>query len=139
MWIKNFILCKKYPFLIVRNRFTGKKYGYKTTELDYLPTGWRKTFGIKICKDIKNVLKKSSDKNFWKKEYRITQIKEKYGSLRWYSGAIPVDVADEYNKVIDKYEKISAETCISCGEKTEIKNHSGWFEPICDICERKYM
>lgn len=45
------------------------------TELDAMEPGWRKAFGIQMCKEIKKELKKY---NFLYK-YRITQIKEKFG------------------------------------------------------------
>ena len=82
-YIRNFFLCKKYPFLQIRNVWHGEKYGYEFTELDSLPRGWKKKFGIKISKDLLILFRKSATKNFHK-QYRISQIKEKYGSLRWY-------------------------------------------------------
>lgn len=139
MWIKNFILCRKYPFLRVKNLWNGKRYGYKTTELDFLPKGWNKSFGIKICEDIKSVLKKSKEKDFWKKEYRITQIKEKYGSLRWYDFGVPHDVFDDYEKVISKYEEISKVTCYNCGKEAKMRNCGGLYEPLCDKCNKEFI
>lgn len=76
------------------------------TELDAMEPGWRKTFGIKMCKEIKTALKK----NNCLRKYRITQIKEKFGTLRWYDTGAPKEV---YN-IISKYEQISAKTCIDC-------------------------
>lgn len=41
-------LVEKYPFLLPRNRWTGKvqeDYDYSYTELDGMPDGWRKAFG----------------------------------------------------------------------------------------------
>lgn len=45
------------------------------TELDAMPDGWRKVFGIQMCKEIKQELKKYN----YLYKYRITQIKEKFG------------------------------------------------------------
>ena len=45
------------------------------TELDAMEPGWRKAFGIQMCKDIRKQLWKEG--NLFK--YRITQIKEKFG------------------------------------------------------------
>jgi hypothetical protein len=45
------------------------------TELDAMPDGWRKAFGIQMCKDLKKVLKQYN----YLYKYRIMQIKEKYG------------------------------------------------------------
>ena len=101
------------------------------TELDDLDSGWRKNFGIKICKDIRRQLIKEG-RLF---SYRITQIKEKYGELRWYDNGS----SDEIQKIIAKYEDISRRTCIICG-KPATKISSGYVCPFCDehIEDRKY-
>jgi hypothetical protein len=120
----NKALIEKYPFLLPKNRFTGKAsedYDYSYTELDSMPNGWRKAFGLEMCEEIKEAL---ADYLY---EYRITDIKEKYGSLRWYDAGAPEAV---YN-IISKYQKISAVTCISCGEPAT-KITEGWISPYCD-------
>lgn len=103
------------------------------TELDAMPTGWRKAFGIQMCKEIKHALIKVGGKKALYK-YRITQIKEKYGELRWYDAYSYVDV----QKIIQKYEYISARTCINCGDLaagyTPIEY---WKSPYCDNCKPK--
>lgn len=100
------------------------------TELDAMPKGWRKCFGIQMCKEIKASLKRSN----YLYKYRIMQIKEKYGSLRWYDGAAP----EEVHRIIQKYEYISERTCILCGRPaTKISN--GWLSPYCDDCYNKYF
>lgn len=95
------------------------------TELDAMEKGWRKTFGIKMCKEIKTALKRDG----WLYKYRITQIKEKYGSLRWYDN----HYTEELQTIIDKYEQLSASTCIICG-KPATKTSTGWISPYCDEC-----
>lgn len=132
--IKNYMLCKKFPFLKVRNRFDGKFCGYDFTELDALPQGWYDTFGIAICQDIKNCLKKSKTKGFVKK-YRIAQIKEKWGYLHWYDNGVPSDISKEFYEIINKYEEISMKTCIRCGKNGKIVNNRGWYEPLCEECK----
>jgi hypothetical protein len=96
-------------------------YDYSYTELDSMPTGWRKAFGLQMCDEIKEALGDQLH------DYRITDIKEKYGSLRWYDAGANESV---YN-VISKYEKISAITCISCGDPAT-KVTKGWISPYCD-------
>ena len=135
-YIKNFILCKKYPFIRVKNVWTHKKYGYSSTELDMLPYGWKIKFGEDICKELSELFKKSQVKHFNRK-YFITQIKEKYGTLRWYDNGVPEDIFKEYMDIINKYEELSAKTCICCGEEAETRNVGGWYEPLCDKCFRE--
>jgi hypothetical protein len=91
--------------------------------------GWRKAFGIQMCEELKAQLKK--DHYLYK--YRITQIKEKWGYLRWYDEGH----TDSIHDIIHKYEKISWNTCIMCG-KPATKITSGWISPYCDNCYPKY-
>ena len=95
------------------------------TELDSMPTGWRNAFGIQMCKEIKRALIDAGGRKMlhW---YRITQIKEKYGSLRWYDTGAP----EEVQKIIAKYEYISERTCIVCGKSADYIT-KGWIEPYC--------
>ena len=95
------------------------------TELDAMPTGWREAFGIQLCKDLRRQLIK--DRFLF--SYRIAQIKEKWGSLRWYSACASKDV---YN-ILNKYEDLSYNICINCG-KPATKISSGWISPYCDDC-----
>ena len=97
------------------------------TELDAMDTGWRKAFGIQMCKEIKAELKKH--KFLYK--YRIVQIKEKWGYLHWYDSGTPKD--SKIYDIIRKYEQISAKTCGVCG-KPATKISKGWIYPYCDDC-----
>ena len=103
------------------------------TELDAMDDGWRKAFGIQMCKEIKKELKKH--KFLYK--YRIVQIKEKWGYLHWYDTGIPKD--SSIYEIIRKYEDISSKTCIVCG-KPATKMSTGWISPYCDDCigNKKY-
>jgi len=107
-------------------------------------------------------------------DYKSCQIKEKYGTLRWYLGAdralhpaccellLDADLSDEewaaheetadhlahhdrfaeaakrwlskrdlMEKVISRYEQISALTCEECGGPGELKVHGGWWKTTC--------
>lgn len=125
---KNKELVEKYPFLLPRNRWTGKAdddYDYSYTELDEMPEGWRKAFGEQMCAEITEALRKANYLN----EYRILQIKEKWGFLHWYDAGAP----DEVYQIINRYENLSARTCIRCG-KPATKLSMGWICPWCDDC-----
>lgn len=60
----------------------------------------------------------------------ITQIKEKFGSLRWYDHGCTEKMLRE---IIPKYENLSAYTCIRCG-KPATRITLGWICPFCDDC-----
>ncbi len=58
---------------------------------------------------------------------RVAQIKEKFGSLRFYA-----DNTDEYMEgLIDMAEKISTHVCEVCGNSGELRNTS-WTRTLCD-------
>ena len=96
-----------------------------STELDFMPEGWRKAFGIQLCKELRTQLIKEH-KLF---SYRILQIKEKYGYLHWYDNHYSVGISN----ILEKYEKISYRTCISCGKPAKYLS-SGWISPYCEKC-----
>ena len=113
-------LCEKYPFLLPRNRWTGlvhPDYDYSFTELDSMPTGWKKAFGEQMCEEIKQELE---DKG----------ILDKYRMLCWYDFGCTEKMLHE---IIPKYEELSKHTCICCG-KPATKVTLGWISPYCDEC-----
>lgn len=144
--IRNKELCERYPFLIPRNRWTGKilwEYPrsswfyvrpYTFTELDAMPTGWRKAFGIQMCEEIKNVLIKGK----YLHDYRVVQVKSKWAELRWYDDGAPSSIYHELQDVIDKYTELSRKTCICCG-RPATKLSCGWIDPFCTKCAEKYL
>ena len=126
--IKNFLLCLKYPFLKVRNVWTGKFAGYSGTYLDWFPDGWRKAFGEQFCKDLKKALIK--DNQLYK--FRFCDIKEKYGWLRLsHFGA-----GKNTNYVLNRYEQLSKCYCIHCGKPVRYIT-DGWIEYLCEDCAKE--
>lgn len=133
-------LCERYPFLRPRHVWTGDimwevpksdwRYitPYSWTELDNMPQGWRKAFGEQMCEEIREALIEAN----YLYEYSITQIKEKYGMLRWYDLGAPKKVHD----IIAKYESLSQRTCICCG-RPATKISLGWISPYCGKCANK--
>lgn len=70
-------------------------------------------------------------------EYRIHQIKEKFGSLRYYFELsesywqIPKDQRIDLTPVIAKYEAISKETCEATGRPGVLmQSPNGWFKTL---------
>ena len=125
-------LCKRYPFLIIR-AWDDKPIGFDFTYLDSMPEGWARAFGKQMCEDIRRVLVKAN----YLYGYRIMQVKEKYGSLRWYDAGAPSSIYRELQDVIDKYERLSERTCICCG-RPATKISLGWISPYCDECAEKF-
>ena len=124
-----------YPVLFVRTTYLNIRFPflrYKKNRIfdthcwyDCIPCGWRKAFGIQLCKELKAALKR----NNFLKEYNITTIKEKCGELEIYDNGAPAEVHD----IIAKYEYISYRTCIRCGRRAKYRTR-GWEYPYCEDC-----
>ena len=125
-------LIDKFPFLIPRNIWTDElidDYDYTYTLLDEMPIGWYKAFGVTMCEELAEKLKKAD----FLYDYRVVEIKEKYGELRWYDNGVPKKIYGEVSKIIDKYTELSRRTCVKCGNPAT-KISKGWISPWCDRC-----
>lgn len=125
-------LAANYPWVIPRNRNSDKvvsNYDYSYTELDQLPIGWNRAFGIAMCEDIQKVL----NKHRCTESFRILKIKEKYGSLRLYFTVDSKEAYKEINEIIEKYTDISIKTCIICGDEAQWVSQD-WISPYCEKC-----
>lgn len=131
----NYWLCYKYPWLIPHNRWTDEEiedFDFSYTELDGMPEGWKKAFGEQICEEIQKLLEEAD----YVYKYRILQIKEKFGGLRWYDNTVPESIRERLNAIITKYEDLSERTCVNCGAPAT-KISTGWISPWCDKCAEK--
>ncbi len=73
-----------------------------------------------------------------------TQIKEKYGTLRFYyeydsgKNTLPQEETDklyaEIAHIVSKYEDMSASVCECCGMKGKLRNDHTWLTTLCDKC-----
>lgn len=116
--LENKELVEKYPFFKLDD-------DYKYTMLDDMPKGWRKAFGDKFCEELLDAVKKADLLD----DFKIIQIKEKFGALRVYSNKYTDEIFDLFNK----YETLSETICIECG-KPATKITLGWISPYCDNC-----
>ena len=70
-------------------------------------------------------------------DYRVEQIKEKFGGLRYYYCS-PLDasefVRDHVEALVCAAEDASFEICELCGAKGELRNVQGWWRTLCDSC-----
>lgn len=67
-------------------------------------------------------------------DYTILQIKEKFGGLRYYIGALQEDVFDKVHGIIADAEEIAAKTCECCGEPGVLCRRGGWLKTLCQNC-----
>ena len=118
-------LIEEYPFLKLKYNLDDM---LTYTWLDDMPIGWRIAFGEQLCKEIKEELIKNNELD----SYKIIQIKEKFGGLRWYDNSgLP-----GMQFIIAKYEALSEKTCINCGKPANWIS-KGWISPYCDDCATK--
>ena len=81
-----------------------------------------------VCDLIKNLIDVGWDK-------KILQIKEKYGSLRFYIS----EGSDEIYKLIDKAENDSFTICESCGKVGKLRGNLSWIQVLCEDCSDKVV
>lgn len=127
--MKNKRLVKKYYWLMPTN-WEGKVDDY-FKDYHYIEWGWSygwdKAFGQMYMDELGAAIKESGQKDF-----RILQIKEKYGQTRLYcSGA-----CDKVHDIIRKYEVISENICYYCGKEAPMTD-DGWVLPQCFRCFSK--
>ena len=96
-------LIGQYPFL---RPWGTCPASFESTELDAMPAGWRIAFGEELCKEIMEELTRNNCVD----SYRIVQIKEKHGALRWYAQGGTERI---HREIVPKYEKLSKRICIS--------------------------
>lgn len=124
-------LLKKYPFLSPYDYVTGElpdDYDYSYIFPLEIPAGWDALF-LQFCEDAKKALIEAN----YLDNFRLSQVKEKYGQLRIYHEGAPREV----EIIIDKYEKMAGFICVDCGQPAEYMT-TGWILPVCKECSKKY-
>ena len=72
-------------------------------------------------------------------DYHISQIKEKFGTLRFYAGMqrefeneqAAKEMSDKFWALIDEAEAKSEVTCEVCGRPAKSDNSTGWIKTLC--------
>ena len=133
--ISNMELIKEYPWLQIKDS--------DAILLDLLPDGWRWLI-IDMCARIAQILDKY---NIDRSEYKVTDAKEKWGGLSWFSWLCDLDSIDNGIEGVDdttfryiqslitnierEYEQISENICMMCSR----------FKPkdkmVCTECENR--
>lgn len=99
-----------------KNPFRSKSYA---TWLFSINKGWRDLV-FNCTRELVNA--------GWNKN--LLQIKEKFGSLRYYIGS----ATEEQHKIISKYERLSYKTCQRCGSTDSVSQTEGWICTLCKNC-----
>ena len=64
------------------------------------------------------------------KDFRVIQVKEKYGGARIYCNCSTNEIED----LIEKTEEESYKTCELCGSKNNVTQTKGWISSLCGKC-----
>lgn len=96
----------------------------------YVGDGWLPLIK-QLCIDITVELEKLPKEERIK--FQVSQVKEKFGSLRFYADAV---FYGPINDLISKAEKDSESICEICGAPGKIKS-GGWLKALCDSCDTK--
>lgn len=65
-------------------------------------------------------------------EFRVLQVKEKFGGLRFYTGAAPSEVHDRISQAEDE----SYKTCEVCASKEDVTSEGSWIKTLCGECRK---
>lgn len=143
--VMNACLVTRWPFLL---RGHGNPVGCEdddgdvslsSTWLDDMPIGWKASFGLEMCEDLSAVM---GAYGIPTSSMVMEQVKEKYGSIRWYhtleaGDADPgtlTSLDDDMFDVIWAYEALSARTCVRCGIFRGVRLTRGYVLPVCRDC-----
>lgn len=109
-------LLEKYPQI-----FNPKPYciGYEIEE-HWIP------IIDKMCQEMMDYYEKNPDVPI----QRCVQMKEKFGTLRFYLEAY----TKELDIIINKAEKSTSKICLKCGSKDDVKPTKGWIKYLCKEC-----
>jgi len=117
---------KKYPLVCVGGH---RVEPMKVTPFGQVGIGWNSIL-IHLLARIQNHLEHNPK---LQKGFRIAQVKEKYGTLRFYT-----DGGDAYIEgAIDMAEGMSCSTCELCGNPGTTKEKQGWVNTFCVPCRKK--
>jgi len=84
-----------------------------------------------ILLELSEGIKKLIEEGKEDKDFFVIQVKEKYGTLRYYTSSYR---SEELEELIDKAEEKSAVTCELCGKPGELRDIGHWYTTMCTEC-----
>lgn len=130
-------LYKKYPKIFVQKDLsmtqTAMCWGLSCND------GWYRILDI-LCSQ----LQFNTDKNNYP-QVEATQVKEKYGGLRFYYTILHSDKENKWRErhcgeidgMISFAEYLSEDTCEDCGTMENVSQTKGWITTLCKKCMTK--
>ena len=65
-------------------------------------------------------------------DYTITQVKEKFGGLRYYIETVKPEFYEEVQTLINEAERKVSTLCEECGQPGVLRKDIGWMRTLCD-------
>lgn len=121
--VKNYdYLYNKYNHLFIKDEYRAiSMFGFECGD------GWYRILEQLIDHIDSYIKHKYKDQDF---NFKITQIKEKFGGLRFYFNG-----GDEIIHELTRYaEHMSYFTCEYCGSTTDVMRSQGWIVTACKNC-----
>ena len=131
----------RYPF------FSRELEGRGPSDVSFLdvPAGWLERVVLPLCEDIRELALGFDASGRVLCAYALDQVKEKFGTLRWYGRLDGVDddlsdVASDFLSAVDVAvcvaETISGQICADCGSSRDVFFHAqGWHHSSCVRCD----
>lgn len=123
-------LCRKYPQI-----FRDRHADMRTTAMCWgfdCGDGWYNIIDA-VCATIQNHERNNKLNNVVMPPVIATQVKEKYGTLRFYYTG-----GDDYiDGVVAMAEYMSGVTCENCGSPGKLRD-DGWLRTLCDEHAKEY-
>ena len=86
----------------------------------------------RLCEDLEKLLGEHLD------SYRLVQIKEKFGTLRWYdNGNYPDHLYSAIQDRVYDAELESSRVCELCGKPGRLNTDRAWWQTLCEECRRR--
>lgn len=65
----------------------------------------------------------------------VAQVKQKFGTLRYYIESVPQNKRNQIYTYIDLAEFLTQYICEYCGDRGELDRSTGWVEVLCEVCK----
>ena len=121
-------LFAKYKFFHPEDRSSLMMFGFDHGD------GWNDLITV-LCEGIQSHLDGLQRMAvFPESPFEVLQVKEKFGTLRFYTNWTD----SEIDKLIGEAEAKSAKTCEFCGKDGK-RRGGGWVRTLCDGCDEEYQ
>lgn len=88
-----------------------------------------------LCDDLMKIVEEAP-LPMEEKAFIVDQVKEKFGGLRFYTGAVHESISNKVYERIHEAELLSFKICEQCGQPGR-EGGIGWIKTLCDDCQNE--